>query len=112
MIEDGEDSLAAAQREFHEEVGIVVAGRFVRLADQRQKSGKLVLCWMVEADLDLATFRSNTFAMEWPARSGQLIHVPECDRAEYFPTGQALEKILPAQQGFIEEAAAVLASAP
>ena len=109
MIEDGEDGLAAALREFSEEVGIPLAGRFTRLADRRQKSGKLVLCWMVEADLDLSTFRSNTFEMEWPPKSGRLIHVPECDRAEYFPDNRALEKILPGQRGFIEEAIAILA---
>ena len=109
MIEDGEDGLAAALREFAEEVGIPLAGRFTRLADRRQKSGKLVLCWMVEADLDLSTFRSNTFEMEWPPKSGRLIHVPECDRAEYFPDNRALEKILPGQRGFIEEAIAILA---
>lgn len=108
LIEEGEDELAAAAREFAEEIGIPVQGRFVRLADQRQKAGKLVLCWMVEADLDLAAFCSNTFELEWPPRSGRTIHAPECDRAEYFPTDQALEKILAGQRGFIEEAAARL----
>jgi predicted NUDIX family NTP pyrophosphohydrolase len=106
LIEDGEDELTAAVREFEEEVGIRVDGRFARLADRRQKAGKLVLCWMVEADLDLAAFCSNTFEMEWPPRSGRIIHVPECDRAEYFGADKALDKILPAQRGFIEEAVA------
>jgi predicted NUDIX family NTP pyrophosphohydrolase len=109
LIEDGEDELAAAVREFTEEVGIPVHGRFVRLADRRQKAGKLVLCWMVEADLDLSAFSSNTFEMEWPPRSGRVIRAPECDRAEYFPIEQTLEKILAAQRGFIEEAAGRIA---
>jgi predicted NUDIX family NTP pyrophosphohydrolase len=109
LIEDGEDELAAAVREFGEETGIAVHGRFERLADRRQKGGKLVLCWMVEADLDLSAFRSNTFEMEWPPRSGRTIHAPECDRAEYFPIAEALEKILEAQRGFIQEAVARLA---
>jgi predicted NUDIX family NTP pyrophosphohydrolase len=111
LIEEGEDELAAAVREFTEEVGIPVAGRFFRLPDRRQKAGKLVLCWMVEADLDLAAFRSNTFEMEWPPRSGRLIRVPECDRAEYFPIDEALAKILLAQRGFIEDAVVTMARA-
>jgi predicted NUDIX family NTP pyrophosphohydrolase len=109
LIEDGEDELAAAAREFGEEVGIAVHGRFTRLTDQRQKGGKLVLCWMVEADLDLSAFRSNTFELEWPPRSGRTIRVPECDRAAYFAADHALERILAAQRGFIQEAAARLA---
>lgn len=109
LIDDGEDELAAAVREFTEEIGIPVQGRFVRLADRRQKGGKLVLCWMVEADLDLSAFCSNTFEMEWPPRSGRTIQAPECDRAEYVPADKAVEKILAAQAGFIEEAAARIA---
>jgi predicted NUDIX family NTP pyrophosphohydrolase len=63
---------------------------------------------MAQADLDLARFRSNTFEMEWPPRSGRTIQAPECDRAEYFPTDEALARILPGQRAFIEEAAARL----
>jgi predicted NUDIX family NTP pyrophosphohydrolase len=110
LIEEDEDELAAAVREFGEEVGIPVSGRFERLTDVRQKGGKRVLCWMVEADLDLAAFRSNTFEMEWPPHSGRTSRFPECDCAEYFSVDRAREKILPAQRGFIEEAAARLAN--
>ena len=108
LIEDGEDEQAAALREFEEEIGIPVQGDLIRLADRRQKGGKLVLCWLVQADLDLAAFRSNTFEMEWPPRSGRLIQAPECDRAEYFPLPLALEKILEAQRGFIDEAVSLI----
>ncbi len=104
LVDAGEDELTAARREFREETGLVVDGGFVRLAEQRQKSGKLVVCFLAEADLDLTAFRSNTFELEWPPRSGRTIVVPECDRAAYFPTSAALLKILPGQRGFIEEA--------
>jgi predicted NUDIX family NTP pyrophosphohydrolase len=104
IINDGEENLAAARREFEEEVGQTVDGAFVELTPRKQKSGKLVYCWMVEADLDLAGFRSIAFEMEWPRRSGQRASFPEIDRVGYFEPEQALVKILPGQGPFIEEA--------
>jgi len=111
LPEQGEEPLAAARREFVEETGLdPPPGPYARLADQRQRGGKLVSCWIAEADLDLAGFRSNTFEMEWPPRSGQIVAMPECDRIAYFDAGDALGKILPGQKGFIEEALARLAA--
>jgi len=106
LIDAGEDPLAAARREFLEEIGIEVTGAFEPLADRRLKSGKTVLAWLVEADLDLAGFHSNSFEMEWPRNSGRRITVPECDRAAYFAEAEALAKILDYQRGFVEEAMA------
>ena len=108
LIDAGEDPLSAARREFLEEVGIEAAGDFAPLAERRTKTGKTVLAWLVEADLDLAAFRSNSFEMEWPRGSGRSIVVPECDRATYFGVPEALVKILDYQRGFIEEAVARL----
>jgi predicted NUDIX family NTP pyrophosphohydrolase len=78
LIDEGEDPLAAARREFAEETGLTVSGDFTPLAEARLKSGKTVLCWLVEADLDLAGFCSNSFEMEWPRGSGRRITAPEC----------------------------------
>jgi predicted NUDIX family NTP pyrophosphohydrolase len=106
LIDPGEDELVAARREFCEETGLAPpGGPYQRLADLRQKSGKTVLCWLVAGDLDLAGFRSNTFEMEWPRGSGRHLTAPECDRAAYFPTEHAMQKILAGQAGFIAEAA-------
>jgi predicted NUDIX family NTP pyrophosphohydrolase len=104
LLNEGEDELQGAKREFAEEVGLAVNGDFVRLTSLRQPSGKTVLCWLVEADLDLSGFHSNTVEMEWPPRSGHVLLVPECDRADYFAADVALVKILAGQRGFIEEA--------
>jgi predicted NUDIX family NTP pyrophosphohydrolase len=112
LIDEGEDPLAAARREFFEEVGIEASGEAVRLADRRLKSGKTVLGWLVEADLDLAGFHSNSFEMEWPRGSGRRISVPECDRVAYFGASEALVKILDYQRGFIEEALARIGAGP
>jgi predicted NUDIX family NTP pyrophosphohydrolase len=103
LVDQGEDHLDAAVREFVEEVGLRVSGEFVALKPLKQKSGKTVICWAVEADLDLAAFKSNEFQLEWPPRSGRMIRVPECDRAAYFPTETALLKMLRGQRGFIDE---------
>lgn len=104
LVEPGEETARAAAREFEEEVGQAVAGAFVELAPQRQKSGKLVLCWMVEADLDLTGFKSNLIQMEWPPRSGRTLTIPEIDRVGYFAPAEAAGKILPGQRPFLDEA--------
>ena len=106
LIDAGEDPLAAARREFLEEIGIEVAGDFAPLAERRLKSGKTVVAWLVQAHLDLEAFRSNTFELEWPRGSGRRITAPECDRAAYFGEAEALVKVLEYQRGFIEEAVA------
>lgn len=104
LIGEGEETHAAALREFEEETGQTVRGEFVELTPLKQKSGKIVHCWLVEADLDLTAFRSNEFEMEWPRRSGRMQAFPEIDRVAWFGAEETLRKILPGQQGFISEA--------
>ena len=102
------DLLACAKREFNEETGLTAAGDFVPLKPVRQKSGKLVHVFALEADFDLAGFSSNAFEMEWPPRSGKLASFPEVDRIAYFTVAVARRKILPGQRPFIEELLALL----
>src|ERR1051325_2135684 len=52
LIDPGEETAAAAAREFAEEVGQSVSGVFVPLTPCRLKSGKVVHAWLVEANLD------------------------------------------------------------
>lgn len=98
-----EDPLAAAQREFQEELGFRPQGDFVSLTPVKQKSGKLVRAWAFAGDCDVAAFKSNTFRLEWPPRSGRFEEFPEVDRVEFFALAAANEKINPAQKAFLEE---------
>ncbi|MDR3511711.1 MAG: NUDIX domain-containing protein [Caulobacteraceae bacterium] len=100
----GEDDLAAAMREFEEEVGLAAPRPVSALTPIRQASGKRVVCWMAEADLDLLAFKSGEFEMEWPPRSGRTARFPECDRAAYWPAEVAMAKVLPSQRGLLAEA--------
>lgn len=100
--EPGEDLLAVARREFEEETGVQVEGPFTDLGEVRQRKGKVVYGWAVEGDLDVAAIRSNTFAMEWPPRSGRMQEFPEVDRAAFFGIEEARRKMNPGQVGLLD----------
>lgn len=96
--DEDEDSLSAAKREFHEEMGSPVPdGKIVALGDCRQPSGKVIATYAVEADFDLAGFHSNTFAMEWPKGSGRIQEFPEVDRADWVSFERARELLVRGQ---------------
>jgi len=101
-VESG-DLLACAKREFNEETGLSAAGPVVALTPLRQKSGKTVHAFALDADFDLVAFSSNMFEMEWPPHSGRHQKFPEIDRIAYFSLATARRKILPGQRPFIEE---------
>ncbi len=103
-----EDALAAAKRELLEETGCVVEGECVPLPPLKQKSGKTIAVWAVEADWDPALLRSNTFTLEWPPRSGQTKEFPEADRAAWFTLDAAMKKLVPGQAGCVTALAALL----
>ena len=102
-IDEGEDPLEAARREFEEETGFRPGGMFRELTPARQKSGKIVRAWAVEGDCDSAAVRSNTFSTEWPPRSGRQQEFPEVDRAGWFDQDTAREKILDGQRALLDE---------
>ena len=107
-IEDGEDPLQAAKREFTEETGFTVSGEFRSLDSLKQPSGKIIYAWAIEADCDPGQIRSNLFSLEWPPKSGKFQQYPEVDRAAWFNIAQARNKILAGQMGFIEQLIALL----
>ena len=102
-LEEAEDPLATAIREFREELSLEVKGPFIELRPIKQKSGKIVRAWAFEGDCEPEKIKSNTFAIEWPPRSGRMAEFPEIDRAEFFDAERAKEKINPAQVTFLDE---------
>jgi predicted NUDIX family NTP pyrophosphohydrolase len=100
---EDEDPLKAAQREFKEETGIEVSGKFMPLTPVKLKSGKWVHAWALEKDADHTKIISNHFSLEWPPKSGKTIEVPEVDKAAWFTIKEAKEKINPGQLPLIDE---------
>ena len=98
----GEEPFAVALREFEEELGSPCpAGDFVELGEVRA-SGKVLTMWAAEGDLDAAACVSNTFALEWPPRSGRVQEFPEVDRAEWLALDTAREKLVTSQRAFLD----------
>jgi predicted NUDIX family NTP pyrophosphohydrolase len=107
---EGEDALAAAQRELAEETGFSVDGAFRALQPVKQSGGKIVYAWAVEADCDPQKITSNTFSLQWPPKSGRMQTFPEVDRAAWFSISEAREKINSAQTALLEALCTALAS--
>jgi predicted NUDIX family NTP pyrophosphohydrolase len=100
---EDDDPLASALREFEEETGTPLEpGELVELGSVKQKSGKVVVAWATRGDLDAEAIRSNTFAMEWPPRSGRTAEFPEVDRAGWFDPPAARRKLVAAQAAFVD----------
>jgi len=117
LIDEAEEPLAAACREFHEETGITDVGwalsaasteLFIPLGSVQQKAGKIVHAWACEGDADPTKVKSNMTRIELPRGSGRWIEVPEVDRAGWFSPYEARDKINPAQAEFIDRLQAAL----
>lgn len=110
LFEPGEDPLAAALREIGEETGAHPQGPAVPLGAFRQPGGKVITAFAIAGDFDLRDFRSNTFALEWPPRSGRMQAFPEADRAAWLGLEAASRKILKGQRPILAALAAHLAA--
>lgn len=104
-----EQPLAAALREFAEELGIPVPDvELVELGAVRQPSGKVVTVWAGECDLDLAGFAPGTFEMEWPKGSGRMQSFPEIDRVAWLDLVAARPALVAGQREFLDRLVAAL----
>jgi predicted NUDIX family NTP pyrophosphohydrolase len=104
-----EEPLAAAVREFAEELGSPPpAGVPVALGTVRQSSGKRLTVFALAGDLDANAIVSNTFTREWPPRSRQLRAFPEIDRAAWFGLADARDAMVRGQVPFLDRLAELL----
>ena len=109
-VADGEDVLAAAEREFSEELGLPAPpGERTPLGEVVQAAGKRVRAWAVAGNLDAAAVRPGTFELEWPPRSGRRRRFPEVDRVAWCTLDEARAKLLPGQLPLLDRLAALLA---
>ncbi len=105
----GEAYLDVARREFAEETGSPVPdGDPIDLGEIYQKSGKRVVAWGLEGDLDAGAAESNTFEIEWPPGSGRRQAFPEIDRVLWCTIPDARERLKAAQVPFLERLLAAL----
>jgi predicted NUDIX family NTP pyrophosphohydrolase len=105
-FEVDEEPWRCALRELGEELGpaapTIERSALIELGSVRQKAGKVVHAWAAAGEFDPAALQSNSFAMEWPPRSGTEREFPEVDRAEWLDPDAAREKILAAQAPFVD----------
>ena len=105
-LDDGEEPLAAALREFEEELGHAPPpGAPIELGEIRQKAGKSVVAFAVAGDFDPRELRPGTFELEWPPRSGRRRAFPEVDRVEWFDLPTARSKIVRGQVALLDRLA-------
>ncbi|MGH3733740.1 MAG: NUDIX domain-containing protein [Acidimicrobiales bacterium] len=105
----GEDPLAAAEREFEEELGAPPPlGARVDLGELAQSRAKRVHAWAIEGDFDATKIASNTFKLEWPPKSGENVDFPEVDRAAWFEIPDATRKLVSGQVEFLDRLIEVL----
>jgi predicted NUDIX family NTP pyrophosphohydrolase len=108
-----EDALAAARREFAEEIGVPAPDlEYVQLGEFRQSSGKIVVAFAAESDFEVDEVHSNTFPVEWPPRSGKIQEFPEIDRAEWMSVTDAEWRLVKGQVALLEPLATVTRSQP
>lgn len=103
VLDDGEDPLAGALREFAEELGHAPPDvPVVELGEVRQRGGKRVKAFAMEGDFDPAQLIAGTFEMEWPPRSGRREAFGELDRVAWFDLDTAKRKIVKGQVALLD----------
>jgi len=108
-VDEGEDLLACACREFAEETGHAAGeGPFIPLGSILQKGGKTVHAWAFAGKWQPEQFSSNHFEMEWPKGSGKTASYPEVDRAEMLTIAAATPLIKETQIPFLDRLSALL----
>lgn len=105
-VESPED---AARREFAEETGWPVPeGELIDLGEVRQRSGKRVRAFAVEApELDPDSLRPGLFSMRW---AGRMREFPEIDQVRWCDPPTARRLLNPAQAPLVDRLSERIAS--
>ncbi len=102
-VEEKENLIEAAKREFEEETSIKPNEKLINIGNVNYKNGKTVYAWAFQTNIKKTTeIKSNTFEIEFPPKSGKMQSFPEIDRGEFFSIEKAKNKIMPQQMPFIE----------
>ncbi len=112
LMNEGEEWLAAAKREFQEETGMAIEGECLDLGQHKQPGGKTIVAFAREGDFDPASLTSNAFSIEWPPHSGRMAEFPEVDRAAWYSIDEAMEKATQGQRPIIAALAEKLGAKP
>jgi predicted NUDIX family NTP pyrophosphohydrolase len=104
IVEEGDlgDELAAARREFAEEIGTPAPDADYLPLGEFRGSGKTIVVFAAQSEFEPEAIRSNTFELEWPPRSGRKQEFPEVDDARWFPLEQARLKLTKAQRPILD----------
>ena len=113
-IEDDENKLETAKREFYEETNLILPEDEIKdidylyLGESITKSRKHVYIYAIQYDFtapyqeDSVIIHSNLCETEWPRKSGNIILVPELSEAKYFNINKAKEYIFSYQRIFLD----------
>lgn len=112
IVEPGDpDELAAARREFAEEMGVDAPDTTYQPLGDFRTSGKVIVVFAGAApDFDLTEVLSNTFELEWPPHSGRTQAFPEIDDARWFTLDVAAEKLTKGQRPILDALRELLAT--
>ena len=106
-LDEGEEPLAGARREYAEELGHPPPdGAVIELGEIRQRAGKRVVAFAIEGDFDPELLDPGTFELEWPPRSGRRQAFPEVDRVAWFDLATAKQLIVAGQVPLLDRLSA------
>lgn len=72
------------------------------MASKKVSNNKLVIMFESYFDGDISNFKSNSFTLEWPPKSGSIKEFPEMDKIKWFTLEEALTYINQSQTFFIK----------
>ena len=113
-IENDENILETAKREFYEETNLILPEDEIKdidylyLGESTTKSRKHVFIYAIQYDFtapyqeDNVIIHSNLCETEWPKKSGNIIQIPELSEARYFNIDKAKEYIFSYQKIFLD----------